>query len=530
MSNKNNDELQRQASENTLGLNPVIGIRRKDLLSSARTVLRQAVRQPLHSAKHVAHFGLELKNVLLGKSSLAPESDDRRFNDPAWSQNPLYRRYLQTYLAWRKELQDWIGSSDLSPQDISRGQFVINLMTEAMAPTNTLSNPAAVKRFFETGGKSLLDGLSNLAKDMVNNGGMPSQVNMEAFEVGKNLGTSEGAVVYRNDAGTDPVQADHRAGARRPLLVVPPQINKFYVFDLSPEKSLARFCLRSQQQTFIVSWRNPTKAQREWGLSTYIDALKEAVDVVLAITGSKDLNMLGACSGGITCTALLGHYAALGENKVNALTLLVSVLDTTMDTEVALFVDEQTLEAAKRHSYQAGVLEGSDMAKVFAWMRPNDLIWNYWVNNYLLGNTAGVRHPVLEQRHHAPAGRLPRRPDRNVQEQPADPRQCPGSVRHRHRPEAGHCDIFSVAGTNDHITPWQSCYRSAHLFGGKIEFVLSNSGHIQSILNPPGNPKARFMTGEDRPVTRWPGRKTRPSTPTPGGCTGRRGWASAPAN
>ncbi len=180
MSNKNNDEVQRQASDNTLGLTPVIGIRRKDLLSTARTVLRQAVRQPLHSAKHVAHFGLELKNVLLGKSSLAPEGDDRRFTDPAWSNNPLYRRYLQTYLAWRKELQEWIASSDLSPQDISRGQFVINLMTEAMAPTNTLSNPAAVKRFFETGGKSLLDGLANLAKDVVNNGGMPSQVNMDA--------------------------------------------------------------------------------------------------------------------------------------------------------------------------------------------------------------------------------------------------------------------------------------------------------------------------------------------------------------
>ncbi|KHL71725.1 poly(R)-hydroxyalkanoic acid synthase, partial [Pseudomonas putida] len=381
MSNKNNDELQRQASDNTLGLNPVIGIRRKDLLSSARTVLRQALRQPLHSAKHVAHFGLELKNVLLGKSSLAPEGDDRRFQDPAWSKNPLYRRYLQTYLAWRKELQDWIGNSDLSPQDISRGQFVINLMTEAMAPTNTLSNPAAVKRFFETGGKSLLDGLSNLAKDVVNNGGMPSQVNMDAFEVGKNLGTSEGAVVYRNDVleliQYSPITEQVHA---RPLLVVPPQINKFYVFDLSPEKSLARFCLRSHQQTFIISWRNPTKAQREWGLSTYIDALKEAVDAVLAITGSKDLNMLGACSGGITCTALVGHYAALGEKKVNALTLLVSVLDTTLDTQVALFVDEQTLESAKRHSYQAGVLEGSDMAKVFAWMRPNDLIWNYWVN------------------------------------------------------------------------------------------------------------------------------------------------------
>ncbi|CAI3810188.1 Putative aminoacrylate hydrolase RutD [Pseudomonas sp. MM223] len=501
MSNKNNDELQRQASENTLGLNPVIGIRRKDLLSSARTVLRQAVRQPLHSAKHVAHFGLELKNVLLGKSSLAPESDDRRFNDPAWSNNPLYRRYLQTYLAWRKELQDWIGNSDLPPQDISRGQFVINLMTEAMAPTNTLSNPAAVKRFFETGGKSLLDGLSNLAKDMVNNGGMPSQVNMEAFEVGKNLGTSEGAVVFRNDVleliQYSPITEQVHA---RPLLVVPPQINKFYVFDLSPEKSLARYCLRSQQQTFIISWRNPTKAQREWGLSTYIDALKEAVDAVLAITGSKDLNMLGACSGGITCTALVGHYAAIGENKVNALTLLVSVLDTTMDNQVALFVDEQTLEAAKRHSYQAGVLEGSEMAKVFAWMRPNDLIWNYWVNNYLLGNEPPVFDILFWNND---TTRLPAAFHGDLIEMfKSNPLIRPDALEVCGTPidlKNVHCDIFSVAGTADHITPWQSCYRSAHLFGGKIEFVLSNSGHIQSILNPPGNPKARFMTGADRP-------------------------------
>ena len=502
MSNKNNDELQRQASENTLGLNPVIGIRRKDLLTSARTVLRQAVRQPLHSAKHVAHFGLELKNVLLGKSSLQPGSDDRRFHDPAWSNNPLYRRYLQTYLAWRKELNDWIGESDLSPQDITRGQFVINLMTEAMAPTNTLSNPAAIKRFFETGGKSLLDGLSNLAKDMVNNGGMPSQVNMEAFEVGKNLGTSEGAVVYRNDVleliQYKPITEQVHS---RPLLVVPPQINKFYVFDLSPEKSLARFCLRSQQQTFIISWRNPTKAQREWGLSTYIDALKEAVDAVLAITGSKDLNMLGACSGGITCTALVGHYAALGEKKVNALTLLVSVLDTTIDTEVALFVDEQTLEAAKRHSYQSGVLEGSDMAKVFAWMRPNDLIWNYWVNNYLLGNEPPVFDILFWNND---TTRLPAAFHGDLIEMfKNNPLVRPNALEVCGTPidlKQVTADIFSLAGTNDHITPWKSCYKSAQLFGGNVEFVLSSSGHIQSILNPPGNPKARYMTSTEIPV------------------------------
>ncbi len=502
MSNKNNDDLQRQASENTLGLNPVIGLRRKDLLTSARMVLSQAIKQPLHSVKHVAHFGVELKNVLLGKSTLQPESDDRRFADPAWSQNPLYRRYLQTYLAWRKELHDWIGDSSLSEQDISRAHFVINLMTEAMAPTNSAANPAAVKRFFETGGKSLLDGLSHLAKDLVHNGGMPSQVNMDAFEVGKNLGTTEGAVVFRNDVleliQYGPITEQVH---ERPLLVVPPQINKFYVFDLSPEKSLARFCLRNQVQTFIVSWRNPTKAQREWGLSTYIDALKEAVDVVTAITGSKDINMLGACSGGITCTALLGHYAALGEKKVNALTLLVSVLDTTLDTQVALFVDEQTLEAAKRHSYQAGVLEGSDMAKVFAWMRPNDLIWNYWVNNYLLGNEP----PVFDILYwNNDTTRLPAAFHGDLIEMfksnpliRADALEVCGTPIDLKKVTA---DIFSLAGTNDHITPWKSCYKSAQLFGGKVEFVLSSSGHIQSILNPPGNPKSRYMTSTEMPL------------------------------
>jgi len=507
MSNKSNDDLPRQASEHTLGLNPVVGLRRKDLLTTARMVLTQAIRQPFHSAKHVAHFGLELKNVLLGKSTLAPDSDDRRFVDPAWSQNPLYRRYLQTYLAWRKELHDWIEDSSLSQQDTSRGHFVINLMTEAMSPTNGAANPAAVKRFFETGGKSILDGLSHLAKDLVNNGGMPSQVNMDAFEVGKNLGTTEGAVVFRNDLleliQYKPITEQVH---ERPLLVVPPQINKFYVFDLSQEKSLARFCLRNGVQTFIISWRNPTKAQREWGLSTYIDAVKEAVDVVCKITGSKDVNMLGACSGGITCTALLGHYAALGEQKVNALTLLVSVLDTTLDTQVALFVDEQTLESAKRHSYQAGVLEGKDMAKVFAWMRPNDLIWNYWVNNYLLGNEPPVFDILFWNND---TTRLPAAFHGDLIEMfKNNPLIRPNALEVCGTPidlKQVKSDIFCLAGTNDHITPWVSCYKSAKLFGGKTEFVLSNSGHIQSILNPPGNPKARYMTNPELPddATRW---------------------------
>lgn len=504
MSDKNNEDLKRQASENTLGLNPVIGIRGKDLLTSARMVLAQALKQPFHSAKHVAHFGLELKNVMLGQSALKPEDGDRRFADPAWSQNPLYRRYLQTYLAWRKELHDWIEHSSLSEQDASRGHFVINLMTEAMAPSNSMANPAAVKRFFETGGKSLLDGLSHLAKDLVNNGGMPSQVNMDAFEVGKNLATTEGAVVFRNDV-LELIQYKPITETvhERPLLVVPPQINKFYVFDLSPDKSLARFLLRNHIQTFIVSWRNPTPANREWGLTTYIEALKEAIDVVCAITGSKDVNTLGACSGGITVAALLGHYAALGTQKINAVSQVVSVLDFSLDTQVALFADEKTLEAAKRRSYQAGVLEGKDMAKVFAWMRPNDLIWNYWVNNYLLGNEP----PVFDILYwNNDTTRLPAAFHGELVEMfKHNPLLRPNALEVCGTPidlSQVKTDIYCVAGTTDHITPWETCYKSSLLFSGcNVEFILSNSGHIQSILNPPGNPKARFSTNSERPAS-----------------------------
>ncbi len=502
MSEKQNDDLKYNPTKSTMGVNPVIGIRGRDLLTSARLIMTQAIRQPLHSARHAAHFGLELKNVLLGQSTLQPEDNDRRFNDPAWSQNPLYRRYLQTYLAWRKELHDWVEHSSLSEQDVSRGHFIINLLTEAMAPSNSLANPAALKRIFDTGGKSVLDGLSHMAKDLLNNGGMPSQVDMKAFEVGRNVATTEGAVVFRNEV-LELIQYTPVTEQvfKRPLLVVPPQINKYYIFDLSPEKSLARFLLRSQVQTFIVSWRNPTKAQREWGLSTYIEALKEAVEVVCAITGSSDVNVLGACSGGATTASLLGHYAAIGEQKVHAQTLLVSVLDTQLDSQYVLFADEQTLEAAKRRSYQAGVLEGSDMAKVFAWMRPNDLIWNYWVNNYLLGNEppvfdilywnndttrlpAALHGEFIEMFQTNP---LTRAGALEVCGTPVDLRQVT-------------CDYYVVAGSNDHITPWTSCYKSARLFGGQCEFVLSSSGHIQSILNPPGNPKARYMTNPEMPA------------------------------
>lgn len=483
---------------------PIAGLRGKDLLNSSRQVLTQTLRQPVHSARHLLRLGGALKDVLLDRSNLRPEPDDRRFADPAWQFNPIYRRYQQAYLAWRQELHDWLETSNLPADDIRRGHFILNLFTEAMAPTNSLANPSAVKRLFETGGASLISGLSQLSRDLISNGGMPSQVNKAAFEVGRNLGTTPGSVVFRNELlELIQYQPTTEQVHTRPVLVVPPQINKFYIFDLSADKSLARFSLDSGLQTFIVSWRNPTRQHSHWDLNRYIEALKEAVDATLAITGSPDLNMLGACSGGVTATMLLGHYAALGDSRVKALTLMVSVLDTDFESQYSLFVDDKTLDAAKRRSSEAGVLEGRDLARIFAWMRPNDLIWNYWVNNYLLGNLP-PEFDILYWNNDTT--RLPAALHHDLIELfRQNPLRTPGALEICGTPidvKAIEAEVFCVAGTTDHITPWQASYKSARLFGEHCEFVLSNSGHVQSILNPPGNPKARFLHGtalEDDP-------------------------------
>ena len=476
----------------------IVGLRGKDLLTTVRSLAVHGLRQPLHSARHLVAFGGQLGKVLLGDTLHQPNPQDARFQDPSWRLNPFYRRTLQAYLAWQKQLLAWIDESNLDCDDRARARFLVALLSDAVAPSNSLINPLAVKELFNTGGISLLNGVRHLLEDLVHNGGMPSQVNKTAFEIGRNLATTQGAVVFRNEV-LELIQYKPLGERQyaKPLLIVPPQINKFYVFDLSPDKSLARFCLRNGVQTFIVSWRNPTKSQREWGLTTYIEALKEAIEVVLSITGSKDLNLLGACSGGITTATLVGHYVASGEKKVNAFTQLVSVLDFELNTQVALFADEKTLEAAKRRSYQSGVLEGKDMAKVFAWMRPNDLIWNYWVNNYLLGR----QPPAFDILYwNNDTTRLPAALHGEFVELfKSNPLNRPGALEVSGTPidlKQVTCDFYCVAGLNDHITPWESCYKSARLLGGKCEFILSNSGHIQSILNPPGNPKACYFEND----------------------------------
>lgn len=433
------DEVAAQAVEGMLGPNPFIGLRPQDVLATVQQVGTQAAKQPGLVLEQEAALARELIAVLSGKGKTELPPGDKRFLDSSWRDNPFYRMTLQGYLAWGKALSGFVERSALDAKTKERANFVVGLLTDALAPTNTLlGNPAALKKIIDSGGASLLAGLQNMLADLGANRGMPAQVDKQAFRVGENLAVTPGAVVFRNEVleliQYTPTTPEVYA---RPQLFVPPQINKYYAFDLSPGKSLVEYLVSGGFQVFMVSWRNPTAAQRHWDMDTYVAALLEAISAIRDITGSEDVNVHGACSGAMTMSALLGHLAAKGEKRVNAATLMVAVLDSTTDSQLGLFATPEAIAAAKHGSSLKGVLEGEEMGRVFAWMRPNDLVWNYWVNNYLMGNPPHLRHPVLEQRQHAPGGELPRPVARHLHRQPIHPGWRAIDPGHAHRPFPG---------------------------------------------------------------------------------------------
>jgi len=494
---------QMPGGEAAFGLMPMVGFRGADLFNASQQIAEQALKQPPLALKHYTNFMLEMGRVMTGQSTVEPDAKDKRFTDEMWKSNPYYHALLQTYVTWQQSFNAFINDADLDKKDADRARFVLSLFADTVAPTNTLlGNPVAMKQMYETGGASLVKGLTHMLEDLANNGGMPSQVDMKAFQVGKDLALSPGAVVFKNEV-LELIQYQPTTPQvyGRPLLIVPPQVNKFYVMDLSPNKSIIRYLVANGQQVFVISWRNPTPQQRAWGFETYDRAILEAIDATRAISASPDVNITGSCLGGMTLATLLGHLAARGDRRVNAVTFLVTVLDTSVESTMGLFATKETITAAREASRVKGVLEGQEMARVFAWLRPNDLIWNYWVNNYLIGkdpaafdvlywnndttrlpaNLHGELLDLYETNAFTHAGTL------EVLGTPVDLSRVTN-------------DAYIVAGITDHITPWQGCYATTQLLGGKVTFILSNSGHIQALLNPPGNPKASYFVNERYPA------------------------------
>jgi polyhydroxyalkanoate synthase len=460
-------------------------------------------RRPRKVAGRVTELARELGRVAAGGAEVSPPGGDRRFRDPAWNENPLFRRLMQGYLAAGEALDGLIRDAELDLQTERRVRFPLENLRDALAPTNfPWSNPAAIKAGVSTRGTSLARGAQQLASDMRRPPRLPSMVDTSAFELGKNLAATPGSVILRDDAFELIQYAPQTDEVRSvPLLVVPPMINKYYVADISPGRSLIEYLVQQGQQVLAVSWRNPEAEHGSWGLDSYSEAILSALDATRAVGRSEQIQLLAFCGGGIAGACVAGHLAARGEqDRLAGLTLGVCVLDNEQAGTASAFVNRDVARAALAASARKGFLEGTALAELFAWLRPNDLIWSYVVNNYLLGR----RPPAFDILFwNQDTVRLAAGLHRDfIQIALDNPLVEPGALELLGTPidlGAVHVDSYVVAGIADHITPWESCQRTTRMLGGDVRFVLSTSGHIAAIVNPPGNEKAsyRVARGDD---------------------------------
>lgn len=427
-----------------------------------------------------------------GKSEITPDARDWRFQDETWTNNPAYKRLAQAYLAMTDAVEKMI-PEDLPWEDKARAQLAASIVTSTLAPTNTLlGNPAALAKTLETGGSNLVHGFQAFVRDMVNNGGLPQQVDDSEFEVGRNLAVTPGKVVHR----TEMFELIHYAPATEtvreiPVLLIPPQIGRFYFTDLAPGRSFAEYAVSQGLQYFAISWRNPSPDERDFGLDDYVEAAIEAIEAVTDITGQKKANVVGFCAGGILSSIASAYLAAAGSKAINSFTLCVTMIDFKNDASLGAFRLPTMLSVAKAQSSMKGVLPGSDLHKIFSWLRPNDLVWNYWVNNYLMGE-APPAFDILAW--NKDSTNLPARLHKDFLALFESNRLIqPGGVETHGQPidlGAITCDSFVVGAVTDHLTPWKCCYKSRGYLGGKSTFALSNGGHVAALVNPPGNPKA----------------------------------------
>ncbi|OAN44086.1 class II poly(R)-hydroxyalkanoic acid synthase [Paramagnetospirillum marisnigri] len=439
-----------------------------------------------------------------GSSSLTPAKGDRRFADAAWRSNPFHRLSLHAYLAWTTALDRLIDRVGADDKTTARLRYITSLFTDALSPDNSLlGNPAALKRLLETGGGSLVSGMRNLLIDAASHQDAPAQVDKSAFTIGGNIAATPGAVVYRHEL-LELIQYSPTTGQVHeiPLMMVPPVVNKFYMMDLAPGRSLVEFLVARGFQVFMLSWRNPGPEHADMGLDAYVAAMMDAAEAIREISGSADINTFTICTGAVPLAAFLGHLAARKQGGIRSATMVVSILDSNEGRSLGLFATPETIAAAKRRSAERGLLSGEEMARVFTWMRPRDLVWNYWVNNYLMGNQPPA-HDVLYWNNDST--RLTARLHSQLLDVFADDvLVSPGSLSVLGTPldlRQVACDRYVVAGMTDHISVWKGVYASAGKMGGRFNFVLHSSGHVQSVVNPPGTPKAKYWTNPLTPDT-----------------------------
>jgi polyhydroxyalkanoate synthase subunit PhaC len=499
------DELADQAAPlDVLLVDAALGpMRRLAPNSSTAKFAVQLARRPRTTARRLGSLAAELGRIGIGTSTVAPSKRDRRFADPAWTENPLLRRVAQSYLAAGRTADQLVGDAELDWRDDERMRFFTENLVEALAPSNLpLVNPASAKAAVDSGGLNLVRGGLTFLRDMLAPPRIPEMVDPTPFEVGRTIAVTPGSVVLRTDVLELIQYRPQTARVREvPLMVVPPTINKYYAIDLAPGRSLVEYLVKGGQQVFVISWRNPDARHADWGLDMYVQSILEALDAVERICGTDRTALTGICSGGILAAITASHLAATGQQgRLAAFGLAVTVLDNARAGTAAAMADRRLAAAATALSRRRGYLDGRSLAEVFAWLRPGDLVWNYWVNNYLLGRkppafdilfwnadttrmTAQLHADFVDL---AMENHLIRPGELTVLGIPVDLSQVD-------------VDSYLVAGIADHITPWQNCYRSTQLLGGESRFILSTSGHIAALVNPPGNPKASYQTNKENP-------------------------------
>jgi polyhydroxyalkanoate synthase len=454
------------------------------------------------TAGRLGSLAAELARIGTGASTLTPGPRDRRFTDPAWTSNPLLRRLAQAHLATASTVDGLIADAELDWRAEQRVRFLAGNLVAALAPSNVpLLNPASAKEAVDTAGLSLVRGAANLLRDLANAPRIPRMVDGTAFTVGGNLAATPGAVVFRTDVYELIQYTPQTPNVREvPLLLVPPTINKFYAVDLAPGRSWIEYLVRSGQQLFVASWRNPDARHADWGLDTYVGAVLDALDAVETVSRAGRAVLAGVCSGGILAGLTAAHLAATGQlDQLAGLALAVSVLDQRQAGMPAALVDRYVAALATGLSRRRGYLDGRVLAEVFAWLRPDDLVWPYWVNNYLLGK----KPPAFDVLYwNADTTRMPARLHADFVRLALDNAlAAPGGATVLGTPVdlgAVTTDAYVLAGIADHITPWQNCYRTVDLLGGDTRFVLSTSGHVAALVNPPGNAKASYrVAGSD---------------------------------
>lgn len=456
------------------------------------------ITHPRLLVREVPRLLIEWAGIAAGVRGPKIPDKDRRFSDPTWRENPLYQRLAQAYLAWCATVDRLVADADVDERERARARYATDILTALTAPTNLLpGNPAALKRAFETGGASLLRGAWNFLGDVISNGGMPTQVDASGFTLGENLAATPGAVVYREEM-FELLQYSPTTSTvySRPLLMVPPQVNKYYFLDLAPGRSLVEYTVAQGISFFTMVWRNPGHGHGGWTMADYIAAELRAVDIVREISGAADINILGACAGGVTTALMLAHLAAAGRGGVNAAAFVVTMLDTSEQSLVEVLATDRVRRQLSTDAAAKKIYDHSAITANFSWMRPNDLIFNYVVSNWLMGESPPA-FDILAW--NADSTNLTAAFDHDLIELYANNSAAtPGALTLLGTAidlSKVECDTYIVAGKTDHITPWKPCYLTSHLFGGDCEVVVTSTGHIQTIVNPPGKARASYHAG-----------------------------------